>query len=198
MFSEEKAAQVAAYLLNKAGEPMPKIKLLSLMYLADRQEINDYGPSITGDVVVAMKHGPVLMNTFYLVNGYVRNADKWDELIASKGGNTVALRRPVTWPKDFSRMSQALEEILSKVYEQFGHLDRWELVEYTQTLPEWKCPAEGYTAPITSKDILIALGKSPEDIEGALDFIDECDSWDSIDRYMCRGRDQWISYAVAQ
>jgi len=26
MFSEEKAAQVAAYLLNKAGEPMPKIK----------------------------------------------------------------------------------------------------------------------------------------------------------------------------
>ncbi len=36
MFNERKAAQAAAYLLHKAGGKLPLLKLMKLMYLAER------------------------------------------------------------------------------------------------------------------------------------------------------------------
>jgi hypothetical protein len=44
MFTERKAAQMAAYIINKAGGRMPRIKL---MCLADRQHYSDCGCPIS-------------------------------------------------------------------------------------------------------------------------------------------------------
>ena len=46
---EEKAAQAAALFLLKAGGPMPHLKLMKLLYIADRESYRRRGSPITGD-----------------------------------------------------------------------------------------------------------------------------------------------------
>jgi hypothetical protein len=69
MFSERTAYQIAAYFLHKAGGSMPLVKLMNLMYLADRQTLDTHGFSISGDDVVATRHGFALLNTLDLISG---------------------------------------------------------------------------------------------------------------------------------
>ena len=64
MFREEKVAQMAAYLLQKRGGRMAYIKLMKLLYLADREYMISYGDSMSGDRAVSMKNGPVLSQTY--------------------------------------------------------------------------------------------------------------------------------------
>ena len=47
MFNERKAAQVAAWFLRRSGRRMAHLKLMKLMYLADREALNEFGFPIT-------------------------------------------------------------------------------------------------------------------------------------------------------
>jgi uncharacterized phage-associated protein len=60
MFSEQKVAQMAAFFLHEGRDCMPLLKLIKLLYLADRESLRLHGMPISGDLVVAMPHGPVL------------------------------------------------------------------------------------------------------------------------------------------
>jgi uncharacterized phage-associated protein len=175
MFTEEKAAQIAAYFLNKAGGALPRLKLMKLMYLADRQYYDNCGASMTDDEAVAMKHGPVLLKTMDLMSGNVRNSVHWDDLIVDKEDHEVALRRPLV-RSDIGELCRANMEAMDIVFQQFGHLDKWALVDYTHTLKEWADPRDGGPLPIAPKDILEALGKDPAHIECCLEQLEE-DKW---------------------
>ncbi|MEO7995260.1 MAG: hypothetical protein ABI743_12750, partial [bacterium] len=58
---------------------------------------------------------------------------------------------------------EAEADVLDEIYEEFGHRDRWEVVEYTHSLPEWTDP-QGGALPIAIADILRTLGKSEETV----------------------------------
>ena len=49
MFSEEKVAQMAAYLLIKRGGRMPYLKLMKQLYLANRQSMIRHGSMMGED-----------------------------------------------------------------------------------------------------------------------------------------------------
>ena len=84
LFNERKAAQAAAYLLCKAGGSLNVLKLVKLMYLAERESLRRYGETITGDALVSMRNGPVLSATLDHINGLVPSCqDGWDSLILS-------------------------------------------------------------------------------------------------------------------
>ena len=59
-FNEAKATQAAARLLRNRGGRMSYMKLIKLLYLADREALARWGRPITTDSYVSMKHGPVL------------------------------------------------------------------------------------------------------------------------------------------
>ena len=63
----ERATQAAAYLLKLRGGRMSYMKLLRLMYLADREALLRMGRPITYDRYVSMDHGPVLSQTYNLL-----------------------------------------------------------------------------------------------------------------------------------
>ena len=69
LFNERRTAQVAAFLLHRAGGSLPLIKLMKLMYLAERLSLQRYGEPLTGDRLVSMGHGPVLSRTYDHING---------------------------------------------------------------------------------------------------------------------------------
>ena len=89
MFNERKAAQAAAWFLRQQGGRMPHLKLVKLMYLADRQSLDEHGFPITGVLAVSMPHGPVLSMTLNVVKCHV--AAGADAIVVTPGLGTEDL-----------------------------------------------------------------------------------------------------------
>ena len=69
LFQEPKAAQAAAFMLYKANGKLEVLKLMKLMYLAERESFARFGEGLTGDALVSMPYGPVLSMTLDFING---------------------------------------------------------------------------------------------------------------------------------
>jgi uncharacterized phage-associated protein len=67
LFNEAKATQAAARLLKLRGGSMSYIKLMKLLYLADREALIRWGRPITTDRYVSMDNGPVLSRIYNLI-----------------------------------------------------------------------------------------------------------------------------------
>ena len=161
MFNERKVAQMAAYLLNRAKGRMNYLKLIKLLYLADRESMKRHGHPISGDRYVSMDHGPVLSQTFNLIKGAVQFAEGgWNHWIADNADYAVSLRRKAS-RETLDELSDADVEVLSNVYSKFGKMDQWKLVEYVHRYcHEWEDP-KGSSIPIDYEDIFKALGRAP-------------------------------------
>jgi uncharacterized phage-associated protein len=165
-YHQQRATQAAARLLEKRGGTMSYLKLLKLLYLADRRALLDHGRPITMDRFVSMDHGPVLSQTYNLIVGEEQPGQKtyWREFISEPKNYEVTLiqRAPS------GELSAAHERILDEVYAEFGMMGRWQLVEYLHTLPEWEDP-QGSSLPIALRDVLRAGGFD----EDAADAVEE-------------------------
>ncbi len=163
MFSERKVAQMAAFFLDKRGGCMSHLKLMKLLYLADRESLAQFGAPISGDSPVAMPHGPVLSMTLDLMDGNVRpSQDGWDAWVTAKENYEVSLARSLLSRDELDELSDNDIDTLSVVWDRFGQMDRWAIRDYTHDhCPEWKDP-QGSSAPIGYDEIFRALGRSAE------------------------------------
>lgn len=168
LFNEVRTAQAAAFLLFRAGGKLPLIKLVKLLYLAERLSLKKYGEPITGDKLVSMPHGPVLSMTYDLINGALPSVQGgWDSWISDRASHVVALRdrsRIRSPETDLLQLSESDLEVLNEIWREFGHWDRWDLVRYTHSdaCPEWEDP-EGSSRPIPHELLFRKLGYSPDD-----------------------------------
>jgi len=164
-FNEAKATQAAACLLRLRGGRMKYLKLIKLLYIADREALSRWGRPITTDRYVSMKEGPVLSNTYNLIHSEPSPFEQsiWHRHIRTVGDWDVALVGDV--PKD--ELSQVEEELLAEVFRVHGQKNRWNLVSETHKFPEWEDPGTG-SLPITYREILKALNKSEEEISETL------------------------------
>jgi uncharacterized phage-associated protein len=171
-FNEARATQAAAYILKLRGGRMKYIKLLKLLYLADRKAFLERGRTITTDCYVSMEHGPVLSITYNLIGGTHRQTDHtWERTISAAEDFDVKLNDP-EGEIFIDQLSCADLETIDSIYAQFGHWNRWRLIdEVMHKLPEWKNPGNSMI-PIRYREILEAGEISPEDqalIEEQLD-----------------------------
>jgi uncharacterized phage-associated protein len=154
-FRERPATQAATRLLQKSGGTLPYMKLMKLLYLADRKALLELGRPITFDRYVSMKHGPVLSQTYDLMvaEEAPQEHSYWRQHISEPREYQVRLRGES--PRD--ALSPAQEQILDEIFAEFGALDRWALLDFTHTLPEWQDP-HGSSMPIALRDVLRAGG----------------------------------------
>ncbi len=162
-FNEQKATAVAAYFLQQAGGQEFYLKLMKLMYLAEREAIRRSNCSITFDRFVSMDHGPVLSRTLDLITPReeIDPARVWREYISLPEAFKVRLIAPFSSEKVLSRLEMA---IASDVWQEFGSWDRWELVKHTHGLPEWHDP-QGASKPIAFQDVLAGLNLNDEQVK---------------------------------
>jgi uncharacterized phage-associated protein len=160
-FNERKATQAVGYLLKKRGGPMSYLKLIKLMYLADREALARWGRPITTDRYFSMDRGPVLSHVLDLVSdGDAPGAEEiWGAAVSAPANYEVQLKAD---PGD-DELSAAEVAVLEEVWQQYGRMGRWELVKLAHELPEWKNP-EGGAIPISYRDILAAQGIDDEEI----------------------------------
>jgi uncharacterized phage-associated protein len=170
-FRIEKATEAAARLLMKRGGRMSHLKLIKLLYLLDRAAYVRWGRPVTHDSYVSMPHGPVLSFTLDLINEpeYSEGA-YWHGYIAPKANHEVDLRDRASVPN--AHLSAAEEQLIDEIFDEYGHLDRWQLRDLTHTLPEWEDPA-GSSRPIDPADILRYSGYSEEQIRDIASDLEE-------------------------
>lgn len=156
MFSEEKVTHMASYLLIKRGGRMSYMKLLKLLYLAEREALVKWGESMSGDKFVSMPHGPVMSSTYDLMQTRTK---LWDTFITSESNKEVSVNPQISID-DLDELSRSEIKILDSVFDDFGTMGRWELVDYTHdNCKEWQDP-NGSSFPIKPIDILLAKGLS--------------------------------------
>lgn len=171
MFNDCKSAQIAAFFLEKAGGALPILKLMKLMYLADREAMNRYGEPISYDDMVSMPHGPVLSMTYEFINGaYPSSPNGWDSWVLDRVSHEVGLAKAFE-REDLDELSDAELDVLLSVWNTFGAMDKWRIRDYTHDYcHEWKDP-NGSSYPIPYRDVFIALGKDAsvaEDLHQAI------------------------------
>lgn len=165
LFNEKKAAQVAAFFLIRANACLSVLKLMKLMYLAERRSFENYGEGMVGDRLVSMPHGPVLSITHNYMNGELISAPGgWDSWISDRAEHSLSLNdvKLKATVDDLLELSDADIEVLSATWQEFGGMSGWQLREYTHAhCPEWQDP-DGSMIPMRPEDFFKALNFSPK------------------------------------
>ena len=168
-FNERKATQAAARLLKLRGGEMSYMKLIKLLYLADRSALLQWGRPITTDSYVSLDRGPVLSRVLDLATDeeLPGHTSVWAGHITEPAHYSVRLQRD---PGE-DELSEAELQLLDQVFQQHGRKSRWELVDLLHKLPEWKNP-QGGAIPIQYRDILKVAGKTEIEIAAVEDELE--------------------------
>ncbi len=154
-FDFKKTLQASGVLLGLDGRRMGRVRLLKLLYIADRELLAETGRTITGDHAVAMKLGPVLSRTYDLIKGEEVRAKEWDRFVHSEGHAVVLGDDP-----GLSELSKREIEKLTEVSHRYREVDDWTLSEATHTFSEWaENFIEGTSRLIPWRDALKTQGK---------------------------------------
>jgi uncharacterized phage-associated protein len=179
VYNALKAAQVVAYLTQKSpNKIIDVLKVIKLVYLADRESIKRFGFPILDEPRVSMPHGPVNSVTYSHIQGeYDLEACGWSLYLSDRANHQVSVQSDS--PSGFDELSDADIQCLDNVWREFGHMQKWELRDWTHSpknIPEWENP-NGSSLPIPIERIMLALG-----IANGGEFADEIGSFHSIDR----------------
>ena len=163
-YRQERATQAASHLLKLRGGRMSYMKLLKLLYLADRAALLAHGRPITYDRFVSMDHGPVLSQTYNLIvaeQSPDQPSSYWRQFISEPERYEVRL---LVDSPPVGELSSAQLAVLDAVFSEFGAMSRWQIVEFVHTLPEWEDP-DGSSVPIALRDVLKGGGMEEDDVE---------------------------------
>ena len=180
----EACVQTIHFLLKTFGE-MDKLKIVKLIYLADKYHLVSSTRTITGDNYVAMRHGPVgsmVLNVLNRNTEYLK-PDQLDFIDKYIRQSTLGKDDYKCAADDmrYGQLSESDKDALTKIGGMFKDTDKWDLVELTHKYPEWaqferdleKDPS--ISRPISIVDMFSCLpddplGLSPDSVNFWHDF----------------------------
>ena len=165
-YNSRKAAQIAAYFAMRDGGDIAVLKVVKLIYLAERQFMADFEASMLRDQLVSMEHGPVNSITLNRINGSGDDGGKWAEFVTDRANHQVSVAKAELTVNDLDELSRAELRTLEKTWNDFGHMTKWEIRDYTHDhCPEWEDP-DFSSQPIPYSRVFKFLGKAnPEELE---------------------------------
>ena len=137
---------------------MGRIRLIKLLYLADRKILKDTGRPLFGGRACAMQHGPVHSEILDLINGKRIDETRWSEFIETQGPRFIALIKD----PGVAKLAPCEVDALNDVSDSHATMEDWDVAMCTHALQEWKKHYpdlnENTSRPIPLEDILDALG----------------------------------------
>jgi len=162
-FDPAKAAEAAALLLRLHGGPMGRMRLLKLLYLAEREALKRSNRPICGGLYVSMPHGPVMSEVYDLIRGQAWGESAvWNARIVAADERDLMLRGEI----DPDSLSDADIAVLKDTFRRFKHMTDGQIYRFVHDpakVPEYRDP-EGSSAPIPAAHVLEAVGKTAPEI----------------------------------
>ena len=161
---------------------MSYLRLLKLLYVADRESLRQARRPVIGTRPVAMKNGPLHSKVLDLINQQDIDEPQWSRYIHKHGYEVVLAQDP-----GVSELSRFEIDLLNRVARECSQMDDWELVEHTHTFAEWRQNyQENSSRTIPMEDILAAVNVSPEDREEILEDLREDAELNRLSRSISR------------
>ncbi len=131
------------------------LRLLKLLYIADRESLRETGSPIIGTKPVAMDNGPVHSDAYDIVKGSRWDAETWAEFLHKTGNEVSVIKNP-----GVLNLSRYEIDKLTETVDQYRSVSEWELVNITHGFEEWKRnqPRPGSSKAIPMEDIIDAVG----------------------------------------
>lgn len=151
----KKATDAVARIIRQSGQSVDYLRVVKLIYLADRKSLSKRGIPIVGGRCYSMRKGPVNGDVMDFVNR--RNAPGWKETISPRKGNALS----VIAEPDYDSLSESELQMLDEVVHE--HLARTteELVEWChENCEEYEKVGAISRKPISVESILRAEGKT--------------------------------------
>ncbi len=160
-FDFDKSLQAVAYLLLLEEGRMPYVRVIRLMYIAERELLAQTATPLTGDIYKAKPEGPVLGHVLDLIKGKGSKSGEWENFIQRSGYAVKLVGEPGRgW------LSGDVIDKLTEVSERYRDKDHWEFNDLRREFPEWeKNLPDGGSALIPLKDILEAQGEGQDTLE---------------------------------
>lgn len=139
MFREDKVTAAAWWFVNKNGGPLPHVKLMKLLYLAERKWLLERGVMMFEDTFVSMAKGPVLSSTYDSMKRGSRTIGKqgyvWQQHLSAINNHQISKKSDLD-VLDFLTPKQV--QFLESTWQEHGHLSEDQIVEFAHELREWK------------------------------------------------------------
>ncbi len=141
-FDIEKAAQAAHFFISHEQGEMEILKLVKLMYLADRLSFERRRTAIIGGSYYSLPHGPVTNEVLDSINfGTPQEDSAWERLISDRADHRVGIISPSS---DYDALSPSEITLLEETWSRFGSQGGWDLRNWThQHCEEWSDPQGG-------------------------------------------------------
>jgi uncharacterized phage-associated protein len=133
---ERKATQVAAFFLKESDNYMRDfIKLVKLVYLADREALLELGYTLTKGTHYSLPKGPIVSEVYDWLKGRLIG-EFWNQHIRRSGKYGVKLERD----PGIGLLAESHILILRRVQKEYGNMRTWKLVKNVEALPEYRKP----------------------------------------------------------
>lgn len=153
-FDHLKSIQTIAYFVRKAGGTAEKLKLIKLVYLADRLSFARRGKPINFDSYFSLPHGPVASSA---LNGMDHNLSDpaWDALALAENRKDVTVLAEVAE----DHLSRADRAILDETWNEFGGMTASQIRNWThRNCPEYVEVGPAASLPIDLPELLAQVG----------------------------------------
>jgi uncharacterized phage-associated protein len=158
-FEIDKSVRTMAFIAQRLGQ-VEKVKMMKLVYLADKEHFLKHGYPITGDKQYAMKAGPVPSNTLDALDG------EWfpdpnlpfqflhlSDLIVTAKNNA---------PAPAEGLTQTEQDTINVILQNHGSTPWRALVKYTHKLPEYVQTYKEGTSTRIPYELLLELSGQPQ------------------------------------
>ena len=161
-FDELKTTQVAAFLLKLNNGCLSYMKLVKLIYNANREALKKWKRPITFDYLFSLPHGQIPSNTKNLANNEYPNPQFWNDHIIRSGNISILIK-----PAGIDELSRADISLLSEVDKKYKNRTQWDMEDEhhdSNLFPEWRDP-KGSSILTEYETLFDCLNFSPEEIK---------------------------------
>jgi uncharacterized phage-associated protein len=167
-FDSAKAAQAAAYFALQSEGKIEKLKLIKLLYLAEREAMLRHDHPMFYDEFYSLKDGPICSNALNGINGGI-DRETWAKYVRRNGNIITPVKRFER--SDLDELSNAEIDILEALWDNFSGYTASQIRRYThEQCPEYNEVTTG-RLPITYLSVFEALGKP--DPKGLAESVEE-------------------------
>ena len=160
-FNEEKTLNVILYIAEKLKR-RDFHKIFKILYFSDREFLNQYGVTITGDTYIAMDAGPVPTKTydmFKIVRGdsYIQDTKNLGRYFAVSNWMFILPLQKA----NLDNIASAEKDIIDAMISRYGDMSYDEIKDKSHDVA-WRSTARDY--PISFENMALESGMDAEDI----------------------------------
>ncbi len=178
-FNLRKAIQACGVIAEREQKRLEFIRLLKLLYIAERETLREIGGPIVGERYIAMRNGPLHDYVYAMVKGESIHSSQWNQYF-ERDGHYVRM----IVDSGVEALSRFEVRKLHEVVDRYRNVDTWELVEMTHTFPEWQLaypdPTENTSKQISADALLRGVGCSAEEVENIKHIASEAAGLDAV------------------